>query len=229
MQQIADNLWLLRYPLSILGTEHGRNVTAIRLPSGKLIIHSMAPFPAADVAALRTLGEPAWLLESMLLHDTYAKEGHELFPTLPFLGPPGFSEVVKFPTQPLLPAPAEWQGVVDVFPIEGAPMLKEHAVLHRPSRTLIVADLVFNFPANESGWNRFFHRHIAGFKRYPGMSRVFKLCIKDRSSFSASMEHILSQDFDRLIVGHGDVVETNAKVLLRRGLQDARVLSSSNT
>ena len=220
MQLLAENLWLLRYPLSVLGTSHGRNVTVIRLPSGQLILHSMAPFAPADVSAIRAAGQPAWLLEAMLLHDTYARQGREIFPGLPFLGPPGFSEVVKFPIEPLLPAPPEWQGVVDVFPIEGAPMLKEHAVLHRPSRTLIVADLVFNFPPDEHGWNRFFHRHLAGFKRYPGMSRVFRICIRDRAAFRASIETVLAQDFDRLVVGHGNVIETNGKALLQRALED---------
>lgn len=224
MKQLAENLWLLQYPLSVLGTAHGRNVTVIRLRSGKLILHSMAPFTPGDVAAIHALGEPAWLLESMLLHDTYAKEGRDIFPGLPFLGPPGFSEVVKFPTLPLLPTPPEWNGEVEVFSIEGAPMIKEHAVLHVPTHTLILADLIFNFSADERGWNRFFHRHIAGFKRYPGMSRIFRLCIRDRAAFQASMSRILQQDFDRIIVGHGHVIETDGRALLQRGLRDAGVM-----
>lgn len=224
MKQLAENLWLLQYPLSVLGTAHGRNVTVIRLRSGKLILHSMAPFPPADVAAIHALGEPAWLLESMLLHDTYAKEGRAIFPGLPFLGPPGFSDVVMFPTLPLLPTPPEWNGEVEVFPIEGAPMVKEHAVLHVPTRTLILADLIFNFSPDERGWNRFFHRHIAGFKRYPGMSRIFRLCIRDRAAFQASMTRILQQDFDRIIVGHGHVIESDGRALLQRGLRDAGVM-----
>ncbi len=223
MKPIADNLWLLQFPLSVLGTAHGRNVTIIRLQSGKLIVHSMAPFSAADLAAIQSAGIPAWLVEGMLLHDTYAQEGRTAFSGLPFLGPPGFSEVVKFPTLPLLPAPTEWAGEVEVFSIEGAPMLKEHAFLHVPTRTLIVADLVFNFSEHERGWNRFFHRHIAGFKRYPGMSRIFKLCIKDRAAFRASMATILQQDFDRIIVGHGNVIGKDGKALLHRALKDAGV------
>lgn len=224
MKQIAENLWLLQYPLSVLGTQHGRNVTVIRLRSGRTILHSMAPFTPADMAAIQAVGEPGWLVESMLLHDTYAKEGHAAFPALPFLGPPGFSDVVKFPTLSLLPTPAEWGDEVTVFPVEGAPMLKEHAVLHKPSRTLILADLIFNFDPAERGWDRFFHRYIAGFKRYPGMSRIFRLCIKDKAAFQASIATLLAQDFDRIIVGHGDVIETNGKALLQRGLQDAGVL-----
>lgn len=223
MRQLADNLWLLQYPLSVLGTQHGRNVTVIRLSSGKTILHSMAPFTPADVAAIRDLGTLSWLVESMLLHDTYAKEGRTAFPDLPFLGPPGFSDVVKFPTQPLLPAPAEWAGEVEVLPVEGAPKLKEHLFLHVPSRSLIVADLVFNFDPNEHGWDRFFHRYIAGFKRYPGMSRIFKICISDPEAFKASMAKVMESDFDRIIVGHGEVIESGGKALLKRALTDAGV------
>lgn len=223
MKPIAENLWLLEYPLSVLGTRHGRNVTVIRLSSGKLVIHSMAPFPTSDIESIRALGEPAWLLESMLLHDTYAAEGRSIFPDIPFLGPPGFGEIVKFPVAPLFPAPEEWSGEIEVIPIRGAPKLEEHAVLHIPSRTLIVADLIFNFDPAEKGWDRFFHRHIAGFRRYPGMSRVFRLFIKDRNAFRESISKILSKDFDRIIVGHGHVIETDGKNLLQRGLKDAGV------
>lgn len=224
MTRLDDQLWIKRYPLSVLGTQHGRNVTVIRLTSGKTVIHSMAPFPASDAESIRQLGPPGWLVESMLLHDTYAQEGRATFPGVPFLGPPGFSEVVGFPTEPLSPAPAEWAGEIEVIPIEGAPKLQEHAVLHLPSRTLIVADLIFNFRADERGWDRFFHRHIAGFLRYPGMSRIFRLFIKDREAFRASIARVMAWDFDRIIVGHGEVIERDGKALLQRGLEDAGLL-----
>ncbi len=224
MQQLHENLWVKHYPLSVLGTDHGRTMTLIRLLSGKLIVHSMAPFTPSDVAQIRALGEPAWLVEAMMLHDTYARQGHETFPGVPFLGPEGFGEIVKFPTLPLQPVPAEWAGEVEVIELRGAPRLKEHLFVHRSSRTLIVADLIFNFRADERGWNRFFHRHIAGFKRYPGMSRIFRVCISDRSSFRDSLEQALAADFDRIIVGHGGVIETDGKGLLRQALADAGIL-----
>ncbi len=93
-------------------------------------------------------------------------------------------------------------------------------MVHLPSRTLIIADLVFNFRPDERGWDRVFHRYIAGFKRYPGMSRIFRLCIKDRAAFLASIARLMEQDFDRIIVGHGKVIECNGKELLRRALAD---------
>lgn len=220
MKQIAENLWTLHYPLSVLGTQHGRTVTIIRLRSGRLVVHSMAPFRSEDLEAIHRLGPVGWLAEAMLLHDTYAKQGHKAFPETPFLGPPGFSEIVGFPVGPLQPPPAEWQDELEVIPLKGIPMLEEHVVYHLPSKTLIVADLVFNFSPHERGWSRFFHRYIAGFKTYPGMSRIFRMCIRDSTTFRQSLKEVFFRDFDRVIVGHGDTIETNGKALLRQALED---------
>jgi hypothetical protein len=160
----------------------------------------------------------------MLLHDTYARNGRDIFPEVPFLAPPGFSEIVKFPTSPLLPAPAEWDDEIEVYEVAGAPRLKEHVLVHKPTRTLIVCDLTFNFSPNEKGWERFFRRYIAGFKRYPGTSRIFRICINDRAAFRASIDRILAADFDRIMVGHGDVIEKNGKAMLTRSLTDAGLI-----
>ena len=223
MRQLAENLWIKSYPLSVLGTNHGRIVTLLRLRSGRLVVHSMAPFSPAQVNELRDLGQPGWLVEAMLLHDTYARKGRDAFPEVPFLAPPGFSEAVGFPTLSLLPAPDEWAGEIEVIELSGAPRLREHVFVHIPTRSLIVADLIFNFSPDEHGWERFFHRNIAGFKRYPGMSRIFRFCIKDRVAFQASISKIMSADFDRIIVGHGNVIERDGKPLLKQALTDAGI------
>ena len=160
----------------------------------------------------------------MMLHDTFARQGRDTFPDTPFLAPDGFDKVVNFATQPLLPAPSEWSGELEVFPLAGLPRLKEYLFLHVPTRTLIVADLVFNFSPDETAWNHFFHRYITGIKRYPGMSRIFRLCLQDRSAFRTSMTTVLAADFDRIIVGHGRVIERDGKALLKRALDDAGVL-----
>jgi hypothetical protein len=160
----------------------------------------------------------------MLFHDTYARKGRDTFPGVPFLASEGFNEVVDFTTQPLLPAPIEWSGELHVFAVAGVPRLNEHLFLHIPSRTLIVADLLFNFATDEKGWDHFFHRYLAGIKRYPGLSRLFRLCIRDRSAFRTSMTALLSLDFDRIIVGHGRVIERDGKALLRRALEDVGLL-----
>jgi len=211
MRQIAENLWLLAYPLSRLGADFRRNISIIRLQSGQLIIHSTGPFAPGDVAAISALGKPGWLVDAMLQHDTFAQEGRDAFPTLPYLAPEGFSTNLDFPTGSLLPPPAEWENEVDVLRIEGVPAYQEHVFLHRRSRTLIVADLIFNFGPDEPAWTEILLRVAVGSEHHPGMSRPFRAAIKDEAAFRASMETVLGWDFDRMVVGHGDFVESHAR------------------
>ncbi|MEI9896034.1 MAG: hypothetical protein WDN28_19730 [Chthoniobacter sp.] len=221
LSPIAENLWLRAYPLKMLGADLRRNVTIIRLVSGKLVIHSSGPFTAEDVVAIRALGQPAWLLEGILRHDTFAQQGRDAFPEVEYLAPLGFSEVVGFPTTPVVPAPAEWSGELLALEIAGATAASEVAVLHVPSRTLILTELVFNFSDDQPLWTELLLRVAVGGEHHPGMPRPVKQGVKDEAAFKASLETILDWDFDRLIVGHGDVVESGGKEKLRVALNAA--------
>ena len=210
MKQLANNLWFLQYELSMLGADMHRNVTVMRLASGEIVIHSTGPFTPDDVAAIRAEGTPRWIMDVMLRHDTFAKQGREAFPAAAYLAPEGFSEVVGFPTAPLVDQP-EWNGEVEVLPLAGVPSMKEHVVLHRPSRTLIVADLFFDFGPDESAWTKFLMLLAVGPHHEPGVPRPVRMAVKDKEAFQASLATMMSWDFDRLIPGHGDVIESGAK------------------
>lgn len=220
-QPLAENLWLLAYPLKILGADLRRNVTLIRLRSGKVVIHSTAAFTPDDVAAICAVGEPGWLVDGILRHDTFAQEGRAAFPMIPYLAPEGFSEVVGFPTTPIVPAPVEWDGELLALEIQGAPEARDTALLHVPSRTLILTELVFNFGGDEPIWTQLLLRLAVGSEHHPGMPRPVKAGVKDEAAFQSSLATILGWDFDRVIVGHGDVIEFDGKAKLRAALDAA--------
>jgi glyoxylase-like metal-dependent hydrolase (beta-lactamase superfamily II) len=217
---VAQDIWLAQYPQRLLGIDFGRNVTIIRLGDGSLVIHSTAPFDSHDLMAIRELGRPGWLLDATLFHDTYAKEGCRAFAKIPYFAPRGFKQIAEVTTQPLDVPPPEWAGQLDVLGLEGIPKTREHVFFHRASRTLIVADLLFHFPAESRGWTRFFVRNIMRLPRLVGVSAFLQLMVKDKAAFTRSLEQIMQWDFERIIVGHGDVVSVNAKALLRQTLAD---------
>ncbi len=217
---LADNLWFLPYPLRLLGADLRRNVTVMRLASGDLVIHSTGPFTPEDVAAINALGRPRWLLDTMLRHETFAKNGREAFPEAVYLAPEGFSEAAGFPTQPLISQP-EWSGEIEVLRLDGVPSMEEHVVLHRPTRTLIVADLIFNFGAEASAWTHLLMCAAVGTKHDPGMARSIRWTAKDRAALRASLARMMAWDFDRLIVGHGDLIATGAKAQVAAALARA--------
>jgi hypothetical protein len=132
MKKLTEDLWILPYSLRLLGGDFGRPVTIVRLRSGELVIHSTGPFTPEDVAAILAVGQPGWLLDVMLRHDTFSKQGRQAFPGIPFLAPRGFSEVVGFPTEPLIPAPANWGDELLILRLEGIPSTQEHVVFTGP-------------------------------------------------------------------------------------------------
>lgn len=221
MQALAQNLWLLSYPLTLLGADLRRNVAVIRLRSGDLVIHSTGPFTADDTAQIRAQGKPAWLLDAMLRHDTFAKQSRAAFPEAAYLAPDGFSKVSGIETRPLLPSPAAWGDELQVVRLEGVPSMEEHAVFHAPSRTLIVADLLFNFGTEASWWTHALLLLAVGARHAPGVSRSFKFTLKDRPAFERSLAAVMAWDFDRIIVGHGSVIERNGKAALGNALRRA--------
>jgi hypothetical protein len=220
LRQLAPDLWLGQYPQRLLGIDFGRNVTIVRLKDGRLVVHSTAPFTAEDLLAIRELGEPAWLLDATLFHDTYAKQGCAAFARIPYLAPRGFRQITGVTTQPLDIPPAEWQGELDLVGIEGVPKTREHVFFHRASRTLIVCDLLFHFPADSRGWTRLFVRHVMRLPRLVGMSFFLRMMVKDRAAFVDSLQRILEWDFDRIVVGHGEPVCENARQTLITALRD---------
>ena len=224
MEQLAENIWIKEFPLSLLGGHQGRVVTVIRLGTGKLVIHSTAPFTGADVTEIKALGTPGWLVDAMLRHDTFAQQGRAAaFPGIPYLAPEGFAGIARVDSQPILPAPPAWSAEIRVLLIGGMPKAKEHVFLHIPSRTLIVADLVFNF-GHSSDWAGFFRSVLMGVKLQPDSARLVPMQIQDRPAYDSSIRQMLAWDFDRIVVGHKEVVETNGKERLKQGLASKGIL-----
>ena len=218
MQRLADNLWLLRYPLNLLGADLNRNVAVMRLGSGDLVIHSTGPFTPEDVAAISALGRPRWIVETMARHDTFAREGRTAFPEAVYLAPQGFAETVGFPTEALVNQP-DWQGEVEVQILDGVPSMKEHVVFHRPS--LIVADLFFNFGPEAPKWTHALMFMAVGAKHDPGMARSMRMTVRNKGALRSSLARMMEWDFDRLIVGHGDPIDTGAKMRAAEALKAA--------
>ena len=164
----------------------GRNVTIMRLASGELIIHSTAPFTPEDVAAIRALGQPGWLAWRPTLFHYIRETGSERRSVIPYLHPEGFAKSTGLETYTLDEIlPPAWGQEIAVLKLEGIPKLKEHVVLHRPSRTLIVADLVFNWGPTDSCWENFVRRRMMGITKFPAMSRLFRLSIRGSVRISA--------------------------------------------
>jgi hypothetical protein len=203
-RRIADDVMLMSFPWRTLGIDFRRNVTLLRLADGRVVVHSTARFTEQDITAIRRFGEPSWLVEATLMHDTFAKEGRAALPDIPYLGPDDFTKASGIPTEPLGSPPSDWKDEIDVLKLDGNRM-KEHVLFHRRSRTLVVGDLFFSFAKNIRGWPRFFVRHFMRLPRLFGVSAFFRLfAVRDKEAFKKSVNRLLALDFERLLVAHSE-------------------------
>jgi hypothetical protein len=93
--------------------------------------------------------------------------------------------------------------------------MNELVFFHARTRTLVLTDLAFNFRSVDSFVTRVFLR-INGALDSFGPSRLGKFAfMKDKPKLRASVDRILAWDFDRVVVSHGDVLETGGHAALR--------------
>jgi hypothetical protein len=101
-----------------------------------------------------------------------------------------------------------WADDLDQAAFRGLRYLTEILFLHRPSRTLIVGDVFWNVTPRMPPSARL----VVGWRTRVGPTPAFRLfAVRDRAAARASIDRILTWDFDRILVGHGEVVETGGK------------------
>jgi hypothetical protein len=221
-REVHDDVAVISFPWHALGIDFNRNVTLLRLGDGRLVVHSTAPFTEQDVATIRHFGQPAWLVDATLMHDTFAKDARKAFPDLPYLAPEGFTEASGTATKPLSLPPPDWRDEIDVIKIDGV-RSNEHALYHRRSRTLVVADLFFSFPKEIRGWPRFFVRHFMRLPQSFGISAFFRLFVlRDKNAFKHSLNRLLAVDFERLVVAHSEPIVKGAKPVVEEAVRGVK-------
>lgn len=219
--RLHASLWECDAPLSVLGMHLGHRMVVVRLPDGGLLVHSPVEATAETTAAVDALGPVRWIVAPSLIHDLYVPGWFAKYPDAVLAGPPGMA--AKFPQWPWRAELGEalgaaWRPDLEVLVIAGAPRVNETVFFHRPSRSLIVADLVFNVGHAGGLVSRTLFR-LNGCCGQVATSRLFRSVVKDRAALRGSLDRMFEWDFTRVIVGHGKNLETDAKETVRAALR----------
>ena len=217
LTRLDENLWIARRPLKLVVGDVGARMTVIRLPDGALLVHSPVALDTPTRAALDALGPVRWVLGPCKVHHFYLPDFAAAYPDAALLAAPGLDEKrrdLKFAHVLTDDLDLPFGGAVEHHVFAGAPMMNEVVLLHRPTRTLVLTDLAFNLPPGARNEARLFHRLVGATGRF-GPHRVVRLGIRDRAAAARSLERVLGWDFDRVIVSHGEVLETGGKAAMR--------------
>jgi hypothetical protein len=215
MRPIATDVWQLergevRMPA---GVRMPLSSTLIRLPDRSLLLYSPATFDDAAAAEIDAAGEVAHLVAPSLLHHLHAGTAAARWPRALLHGAPGLAA-----KRPDLVIHRElggeidpaWRDVLDVEVIRGAPKLNETVLFHRPTGTLLCADLVFNVTRPANLVTRLVLAIVGAGGRRLGQSREWLRLARDRVAIRASIDRILSWPITHVVPAHGDPVAIDA-------------------
>ena len=217
LRRVAEGLWEIDRPQRAAGFELGHRMCVARLASGRLWVHSPVRIDPGLAAEVDALGEVDHIVAPSVMHDLYLDGWLDRYQTAVFHAPPGLATRHPPLRQPRLlgsDPPGAWNADFDQELAGGIPRLNEVVFLHRPSRTLLVADLIFNLPRGASLVQRAL-QSANGVAGRPAVSRLFRLQVRHRAALRRSLDRILAWDFDRLLPGHGTILETGGKEALR--------------
>ena len=209
MRQLGEGLWVHEESLSILGASAGRRMSVVALGDGGLLVHS--PTPRAPIREeLAALGEVRFAVAPSAIHGALSLGD---YPEAELWGGPGLDarrkDIVFSGVLGSTPDP-RWAGVLDQAAVMGHRLLTEIVFFHRPSRSLLIGDLAVNVePSN------FSERLWAGPGGRLRPARPYRADIRDRRQARAAIDRILEWEFDRIVVGHGTVIETGGRDALR--------------
>lgn len=205
---VADKIWLHERPVWFSGVKQRVHTTVLRLDDGSLLLHSPAPPTEALGAELRALGPVRWLVVPNCFHHLGTPAAAAFFPEAQVVGPASALERNK-----ALKLHLDIQGApfrervpeLEALPLEGVPFLDETVLYHRPTRTLLGADIVL-CPNAKDHWSIRFAGRLLGFYDQVRVPYDVKKKIPDKSAAARSIRAMLEHPAERLIVGHADVM-----------------------
>jgi len=214
----------------------GGRGTIVRLQSGALAVFSPVALTDHVKSKVSELGEVKYITALDAEHHIFLGPWHEAYPTAQVMGPEtlpekrekqgnekvSFAHVFKKSTpvtsiSPEFDAEFDWEYVP-------SHINKEIVFHHRPSKTLIQADMMFNLPATEqfsktgvdpnSGiLTKIFGamQSTAGTAVWQKRTIWYGTSSGDRSAFNQSVARINTWGFERIVPCHGDVIEKEGK------------------
>ncbi|NJM56812.1 MAG: DUF4336 domain-containing protein [Synechococcales cyanobacterium RU_4_20] len=227
LSAVAENLWVTAQPLRFLGLEVGTRMTIVRLGSGDLVLISPVRLVEGDRPSLDRLGTVAHLVAPNLFHHMFMTQAQALYPQAKTWGVAGLAQ--KRPDlrlDGLVDRAGCLEEVLEYQPVDGFAALmpqgiclaNETVFFHRPSRTLIVTDIAFNFDETSSLGMQLAARVLGSYQALRP-TLMEKWGTRNKAEVEASLRKVLAWDFDRVILTHGSIVERDGKAALREGYE----------
>jgi hypothetical protein len=203
---VPGAIWVAERPVWFGGVRLRARTTVVRLSDGGLWVHSPSE-PTDDVcAALDALGEVRWIVVPNRFHHLHTPATAARYPGAHVVGPTSVRNPRVTPTITIDdPGLASSIPELAPIPLAGVPFLDETAFFHRPSGSLIAADLLM-CACSRDHWT---WKLVARVSDRYGKVRAppdVRLRVRPSQELSQSLERMQELPIERILVAHADPI-----------------------
>ncbi|KAI4148255.1 MAG: hypothetical protein L6R39_002841 [Caloplaca ligustica] len=245
IRKVTPNITICSQPFNRFGHfKVGGRGTIVRLQSGALAVFSPTSLTPEVRTTVESLGNNVAYVTAMdFEHHIFVTEWARAFPSAKILGVDGlpekresnpetagtkFTHVWTMKNKDSLKVDPEFDREFE-YEYVGSHANKELVFCHKPDKTLIEADMMFNLPAHEQYsrtgekatdgiLTRFFttFQNTVGSATWQKRFLWYVASAPDRKGFNESIRRINSWDFEKIIPCHGDVIEHDGKAIFQK-------------
>lgn len=216
--RLVDDIWTASVPIRFAGAWFPHVMTVIRLPDGSLVLHSPCRLSENLATEINALGPVKHIIAPNWFHDLYLAEYASFYSGADLWGP-RFLQKLKgrglvnrtFDDDP------PWADVMPHHNVLGLLAFDEALFFHRPSETLIAADLLMNLAVSDDVpvLTRVAFKVFGasdGLRVFP----LLRLAVTQYGSVRDAKRQIMNWKPKNVIAGHGFPVVKDATSRLTR-------------
>lgn len=230
-EYIKDQIWILEYPIRFGGLDLYARTSIIKLDNGELIIHDPCKINNAIKSEIDSLGVVKYIIAPGNFHHLFVSDFQSNYPHAETFLCPGLEQKrpdIEFDWILGNKPDPRWQGTLDQALIQGTRYIWEVAFFHKPSKTLILVDLLENIGddyQHKAGLLlKFWWKLIFRMWNNPKAAPEYQMGWGNRAIVKKGLNKVLAWDAERVILAHGENIETNVNTTLRSAW--IKVLSS---
>ncbi len=225
-QAFAENLWIIDGPkVRDMGVTFTTRMTLARLANGCVWVDSPVSVPFDMLKRITELGPVRYLVAATPRHFWRLEGWHTLFPEAQLWSSRTTLLTLKKRPVPLTgilgdEPPQAWVDDFDQLVFKGNSLLDEVLFFHKQSGTVILDDLIQIHPKVKGKPLRNALFKLEGVvSPHGGVGLDIRLSFTNRNLARRSLEKLLSWDFDKLIIAHGDCIKKDAKAFVERAFR----------
>jgi hypothetical protein len=230
LKAVDDNVWIVDGPIIRFGMPWPKvpfptRMTLIRLGNQDLFIHSPTPLMPSLRREVEGIGKPRWIIGPNRIHYWWIPEWHAGFPGAQVYLAPRIREQagdrINFDTLTLdRQSSYPWDEAIATLPVAGSYMT-EVVFFHRPSRTLVLADLIEAFEPHKLSLAMRWLTWLGGVQHPDGqMPRDLRVTFaKSKRKLRSAVATMIGWNPERVIFAHGRWYPANGTAELRRAFR----------